>query len=108
MSAPVAALPNGIRLIVRLTPAGGADALDGLGEDSSGQTFLKARVRAAPEDGKANAALEALIAKALGAAKSAVSVSRGAKSRLKTIDVSGDPQDLLSRAQALLASQPKR
>ena len=75
-----------------------------IGQDSSGQSFLKARVRAAPEDGKANAALEALIAKALGAPKSAVRVARGAKSRLKAIDVSGDPQDLLSRAQALLNS----
>ena len=104
MSAPVSALPNGIRLIVRLTPSGGADALEGLGADSSGQHFLKARVRAAPEDGKANAALEALVSKALGAPKSAVRVARGAKSRLKTIDVSGDPQDLLSRAHALLKS----
>jgi uncharacterized protein YggU (UPF0235/DUF167 family) len=102
LSAAVSARPDGIRLMIRLTPAGGADALDGEGEDSNGQAFLKARVRAAPEDGKANAALEALIAKALGAPKSAVRVARGAKSRLKTIDVSGDPQDLLSRAQALL------
>lgn len=90
--------------MVRLTPSGGAEALDGMGEDSAGQAFLKARVRAAQEDGKANAALETLIAKALGAPKSAVRVTRGAKSRLKTIDVSGDPQDLLSRARALLNS----
>lgn len=102
MSAAVSALPDGVRLIVRLTPAGGADAIDGAGEDSSGQRFLKARVRAAPEDGKANAALAALIAKALGVPKSAVRLVRGAKSRLKTIDVTGEPQDLLSRAEALL------
>jgi uncharacterized protein YggU (UPF0235/DUF167 family) len=104
LSAPVSAISGGIRLIVRLTPNGGADALDGMGQDSGGQRFLKVRVRAAPEEGKANAALEALIAKALGAPKSAVRVARGAKSRLKAIDVSGDPQDLLSRAQALLKS----
>lgn len=104
MSEPISALPGGVRLIVRLTPNGGADAIDGLTTDSAGQSFLKARVRAAPEDGKANAALETLIAKALGAPKSAAQVVRGAKSRLKTIDVSGDPQDLLSRAHALLKS----
>ena len=107
MNPPFSELPNGLRLSARLTPNGGADVIDGLGADSSGQTFLKVRVRAAPEDGKANAALETLIAKALGAPKSAVSVSRGAKSRLKTIDVSGDPQDLLSRAQALLKAPAK-
>jgi len=104
LSSPISLLPGGVKLIVRLTPNGGADALDGLGEDSSGQSFLKARVRAAPEDGKANAALEALIAKALGVPKSAACVTRGAKSRVKTIDVSGDPQDLLARAHALLKS----
>ncbi len=103
MNAPVSPQADGVRLIVRLTPSGGADKIDGLGVDSAGQAFIKARVRAAPEDGKANAALEALIAKALGAPKSAVRVVRGGKSRVKTIDVTGDPQDLLSRAQALLA-----
>ena len=102
MTTPITALPGSVRLIVRLTPSGGADAIDGVGEDASGQCFLKARVRAAPEDGKANGALEALIAKALGVPKSAARVMRGAKSRLKVIDVTGDPQDLLSRALALL------
>jgi uncharacterized protein YggU (UPF0235/DUF167 family) len=104
LSDPASARPDGIRLIVRLTPGAGADKIDGEGRDSSGQRFLKARVRAAAENGEANAALEALIAKTLGAPKSHVRVTRGAKSRLKAIDVSGDPQDLLSRAHALLNS----
>lgn len=50
---------------------------------------MKARVRAAPEDGAANTALEALIAKAFGAAKGKVSVARGHKARLKTIAIEG-------------------
>lgn len=76
-------------LLVRLTPAGGADRIDGVGQDDAGRVFLKARVRAAPENGEANAALEALIAKALGVPKSAVSVARGGKARLKTLAIDG-------------------
>lgn len=46
-------------------------------------------MRAAPEDGKANAALEVLIAKAFGVAKSKVTVSRGQTARMKTLDIEG-------------------
>lgn len=77
------------KLRVRLTPNGGADRIDGRAMDADGGAYLKARVRAAPEDGKANAALEALIAKAFGVAKGKVSVARGATARLKTIDIEG-------------------
>lgn len=74
---------------VRLTPSGGADRIDGVGRDSEGRVYLKARVRAPPEDGKANAALEALLAKALRLAKSNVSVARGATARMKTVVCEG-------------------
>lgn len=46
-------------------------------------------MRAPPEDGKANAALAALVAKALGVAKSKVSVARGQTARLKTLAIEG-------------------
>lgn len=46
-------------------------------------------MRAVPEDGKANAALIALIAKAFGVAKSKVSVTRGHTARLKTLEIEG-------------------
>ncbi len=74
---------------MRLTPSGGADRIDGAARDPEGKLYLKARVRAAPEDGKANAALETLIAKAFGVAKGAVSVARGHKARLKTVEIEG-------------------
>ena len=74
---------------MRLTPSGGADRLDGCAIDDAGRTYLKARVRAAPEDGKANAALEALLAKAFSVAKSKVKVARGATARLKAVEIEG-------------------
>lgn len=46
-------------------------------------------MRAAPENNEANRALEALIAKALGVAKSKVSVARGHTARIKTLQIEG-------------------
>ena len=74
---------------MRLTPSGGADRIDGCARDAAGRTYLKARVRAAPEDGKANAALETLLAKSIGVAKSQVKVARGASARLKSVSIEG-------------------
>lgn len=74
---------------VRLTPSGSADRIDGAELDEAGLPYLKARVRAPPEKGEANAALEKLLAKALGVPKSSVQVARGATARLKTIEIAG-------------------
>lgn len=82
---------------VRLTPKGGRDALEGWAEAADGTCHLKARVRAAPEDGKANAALIALLAKALDVARSALAVVGGEKARLKTIRAAGDTTSLCAR-----------
>ncbi|MBY0569184.1 MAG: DUF167 family protein [Hyphomonadaceae bacterium] len=77
------------RITVRLTPSGGADRIDGRALGADGKPYLKARVRAAPENNEANRALEALIAKAFGVAKGKVSVSRGQTARLKTLEIEG-------------------
>jgi hypothetical protein len=58
---------------------------------------LKTRVRAAPENGKANDALLRLIADTLQVAKSAVTVKSGATGRTKVIAVTGDVQALADR-----------
>jgi uncharacterized protein len=55
---------------------------------------LKARVRAVPEAGRANEALEPLIAKWLGVPPSTVTVAHGGKSRLKQVVVTGDAEAL--------------
>lgn len=75
-------------LRVRLTPAGGADRIDGRARDDKGE-YLKVRVRVAPENNEANRALEALVAKAFGVAKSKVSVTRGHTARMKTLEIEG-------------------
>jgi uncharacterized protein YggU (UPF0235/DUF167 family) len=91
-------------LRVRLTPSGGADRIEGTGQDVNGERFLKARVRAAPEDGKANAALEALLAKTLRLPKTKIAVTRGQTARLKTLAIDGaDEADI----EALYAQFPE-
>jgi uncharacterized protein YggU (UPF0235/DUF167 family) len=77
------------RLRVRLTPSGGADRIDGRAIDADGAPYLKARVRAAPENNEANRALEKLIAKSLGVAKTKVAVTRGATARMKVLEIDG-------------------
>ncbi len=93
------------RLFIRLTPSGGGDKIDGWGCDDAGRRYLKVRVRAAPEDGRANAALEALLAKTMGVAKSKVKVVRGAIARLKTVEIEGRSEAELA---ALLARHTEK
>ncbi len=85
---------DGLLLTVRLTPKGGRDAIDGIETLSDGRAVLKARVRALPEDGAANAALVKLIAKVVGIAASRVTVQSGHTSRLKVLKIEGDGADI--------------
>jgi uncharacterized protein YggU (UPF0235/DUF167 family) len=87
-------LPAGIRIRVRLTPRSARDVIEGVDQLRDGTAVLRARVRAVPERGKANAALEELLAKTLGLPKSSVSVVGGGTSRLKVVEVLGDPERL--------------
>jgi uncharacterized protein (TIGR00251 family) len=74
---------------VRLTPKGGRDAVEGWEAASDGNQHVKVRVRAVPEDGKANEALVAVLSKALAVPKSTLRITSGATSRLKRIEIAG-------------------
>lgn len=87
-------LPGKIIFAVRLSPKGGRDAIEGWQRGADGLEYLKARVSAAPHDGKANEALIALLARALGVAKSKVRIVSGASSRIKRVEVDGDAAEL--------------
>ena len=66
MSVPWSVATGGVTLMVRLTPKGGRDSIDGIETLADGRAVLKARVRALPSEGEANAALCRLIAKRVG------------------------------------------
>lgn len=85
---------RGLALKVRLTPKSARDEVSGI-ERLGNQAVLKARVRAVPDKGKANAALEKLIAEWLDVPASVVSLHSGARSRLKSVVIAGDTEALI-------------
>ena len=99
--APFRLRQDGIDLYVRLTPKAAFDRIDGVEATADEQSHLKARVRAVPENGAANAALERMVAKALGVPGSAVSVVSGGTSRLKTLRIAGDATALARSVEAV-------
>lgn len=97
MSRPFTLHGDHLRLTVRLTPRGGRDRIDGSEPDADGDVYLKVRVSAAPEDGKANKALVELLAKFLKAPKSAISILSGEATRKKVLRINGDPEKLAEK-----------
>jgi|SRR5690606_13078022 len=93
--------PAGLSLFVRVTPNAGRDAIEGVEIRDDGRAVLRLRVRAVPDRGKANAAAVALLARALGVPKSAMSVTSGETSRMKTIAVAGDGATLAAAVAAM-------
>jgi len=91
---PWTAAAGGLLLDVRLTPKGGRDALDGIAPLADGRAVLKARVRAAPHEGAANAALTRLIAKAAGVPTSQVTIVGGTTARIKRLRIDGEPRTI--------------
>ena len=101
---PARAVADGIVISVRLTPKSGADQVSGVEAAGEGQPVLRVRVRAAPEDGKANAAVAALLAKWLGEPKTHGVLVSGGKSRLKQILIRGDAAALMEKLAARIAA----
>lgn len=91
--------PDGLAIAIRLTPRGGRDGLDGVETLADGRQVLKARVRAAPSEGEANAALIALLAKELSVSRLQVSLTAGASARLKRILIHGEGEALAAQLQ---------
>jgi uncharacterized protein YggU (UPF0235/DUF167 family) len=91
---PWTAAAGGLAVDVRLTPKGGRDGFDGIAALADGRAVLKARVRAAPHEGAANAALMRLIAKAAGVPAGRVALVAGATARVKRVRIEGEPRAL--------------
>jgi uncharacterized protein YggU (UPF0235/DUF167 family) len=63
---------------------------------------LRLRVAAVPDKGKANAAVIALLSKALAVPKSAIRLTAGETARIKHFAIDGDPAVLAARLATLL------
>ncbi|WP_269846223.1 DUF167 domain-containing protein [Falsiroseomonas bella] len=75
----------------------------GIGGPSPDGAALRVAVTEAPEDGRANRAICAAVAEAVGVAPSAVTLTQGASGRLKTLRIAGDPARLSETLNRLLA-----
>ncbi|MHA1559362.1 MAG: DUF167 family protein [Alphaproteobacteria bacterium] len=98
---PWSAARDHLRLTVRLTTKAAFDKIEGPISLSDGTAVLAARVRAVPESGMANAAIEKLISKALGVPRSNVHLAAGHKSRIKQLKIAGDVDALMDLADSL-------
>lgn len=94
---PFAAAADGVRLTVRLTAKASAERIVGLADEADGGVVLKVAVTAAPEGGKANAALLKLLARAFRLQARDFAVVRGQSDRRKIVAVTGAPGALVDR-----------
>lgn len=91
----------GLRLALRVTPGARRAGVGGLAPGRDGGPRLKVAVTAAPEDGAANAAVVALLARAVHLPKSAFTLVAGSADRDKVLRVAGAPDDLAARFRRL-------
>jgi uncharacterized protein len=79
-------------IAVKVVPRAAKDEIVGWLEGA-----LKVRVQAPPQDGRANRALEQLLAEALNLKKNAVTVASGHGSTRKRVDIAGLTHDEIVR-----------
>lgn len=101
---PFLAIAGGIRVRLKVTPKAKRAGIGGVLAEPDGKQALKVAVTAAPEAGKANEAVIALLAREWGVAKSGISVVTGATDRRKVVEIRGPSAALLAKLQGWLAA----
>jgi uncharacterized protein YggU (UPF0235/DUF167 family) len=86
-----------LRFWVQLTPRAGVDVIDGVLVDGADKPMLRVRVRAAPTDGAANAALLRLLADSLAVPPSSLRLVAGSTGRRKLVGIDGVERTRLER-----------
>ena len=94
---PVVAAPGGVRVALRVTPKASPAGVTGSAVDARGRGYIKLRVNAPAEDGKANAAALKLLAKEWGLARTTLRIIGGQRDRRKSVHVTGDTIELLKK-----------
>ena len=75
-------IKNGIQIRVRASPRSAKDLVEGIEGD-----YIKIRLRAIPEKGKANEAIIKILAKFFDIAPTKISIISGQTSRIKTVEI---------------------
>lgn len=82
---------------IRVSPRSARPGIGGWRAGADGREELEVRVAAAPSDGDANAAVIALLAKALGISRSEVTIISGGASRHKRVVTPFELEELRRR-----------
>ena len=93
-------LPQGVELLVRATPGARRAGVSGVAQTAEGPA-LAVKITEVAERGRANRAIVALLAKALGVPKSAIALKRGETARLKRFVIEGDARALVDTLKTL-------
>lgn len=88
---------GGVTVAVHVTPKARRQRIEGIAAGPDGRPAIRVAVTAAPESGKANAAVIALLARAWRVPKSSIAVRSGAAGRRKVLSVAGDAATLAER-----------
>ena len=91
---PFTAGAGGITVRVKVSPKASSNRIDGVHAAADGGAVLKVAVTAAPERGKANAAVIKLLAGEWRIPKGRFSVTAGTADRRKALFIEGDPRQL--------------
>ncbi len=103
---PVGSSPDeGFYLTVRVTPKGGRNEILPY---QCGDEYVRLKVTALPEDGKANQAVVVLLSKTLGVAKSNIRLVSGEQSRVKRFQIlpAGNMDAVLGKLTQALGNPP--
>ncbi len=93
---PFSSANDGLRVALLVSPRASRNRIGGITAEPGGGR-LKVAVTAPPEDGKANDAVIALLARAWRRPKRSLRISAGAGARHKTLHVSGEAEELMQR-----------
>lgn len=102
-SSPFRPAADGVTVALRVVPKAGRNRIEGTVAEADGGVALKISVTAPPEEGRANAAVIALLARAWRLPKSRLRVIQGAGGRRKVLHVEGEAGPLLARLARLMA-----
>lgn len=95
------ATENSVLLNIRLTPNARQEGVGNVLFDDKGVAWLKASVRAVPENGKANKALIAFLAKRLKLPKSTIEIISGHQARTKKLSIENTTDSLINSLKEL-------
>lgn len=101
MPTPWAADESGLRLALRVTPNASKDAITGVEDRPGIGAQLRVRVRAVPDQGRANHAVLKLLAAALDIPASNLTLVSGHAARDKVVHIAGEAPVLAARLAVL-------